>query len=166
MLIALGNVREENFILPNGMSIKIDYGVIDHDFKDPFISGFERFVGSHRRSRLVDDEKLIIEVIEDNPDYITLEQETILAKNNIQKGDEFEKVINFPDGKVAKIEYWITPKKRDENFGRYAAKYRRSVLFDKSGEIISEVMEHNPNYQITGNKIVEESHDSDDEFLD
>lgn len=61
MLITPGNYREEIFNLPNGMFIKIDYGVIDHDFKDPFISGFERFVGSFRRSRLFFHDELITE---------------------------------------------------------------------------------------------------------
>lgn len=166
MLIALGNFREENFYLPNGMSIVIDYGVMDYDFKDPFISGFERFAGSCRRSKLFDGEKLITEVIEENPDYISSEKEAFLAENHILKGDEFEKVINFPEGKVAKIEYWVTPEKRDENFGMYSANYRRLVLFDEYGEIISEVMERNPNYRLSDSKGVEDSQDADDEFLD
>lgn len=165
MMMTPGNFRKEIFNLPNGMSIKIDYGVIDSDFKDNYVSGFERFMGSSRRSRLFDGEKLITEVIESNPDYLTLEQEAILAENHIMRGDEFEKVINFQDGKVAKIEYWITPKKRDKNYGIYAANYRRSVLFDKFGEIISEIMERNPNYQPKGNKITEETYDYDDDFL-
>ena len=113
-----------------------------------------------------DNEKIITECIEDNPDYISEEEELIFQEQKIIKGDEFEKVVNFPDGKVAKIEYWITPEKRDVNFGRYAAGYRRSVLFDESGKIISEIMESNPNYRVTANKIVEDSCDYDDEFLD
>ncbi len=34
MLITPGNYREEILNFPNGMFIKIDYGVMDYDFKD------------------------------------------------------------------------------------------------------------------------------------
>ena len=61
MLSAPGNYRDEKFNLPKGIVIQIDYGVMDYSFKDPYISGFERFVGSFRRSRLFFNDKLITE---------------------------------------------------------------------------------------------------------
>lgn len=164
MLSAPGNYRDEKFNLPEGISIQIDYGVIDHDFKDPFISGFERFVGSFRRSRLFFNDKLITENIKNNPDYVSLEEEKKLIQNGLRRGDVFDRTINFLDGKVAKIEYWITPEKRDKHFGMYDANYRKIILFDESGEIISELMERNPNYLPNCNKTLDYLN-VDDEIL-
>lgn len=165
-IVSLDNPIQEQFNFSNGIYLIMDYCIKDDKFKDPLIPGFARWDATLRRSILYDNNKIMSEVIEDNPDYISPEEELKLNEMGIIKGDEFEKVVNFPDGKVAKIEYWITPEKRDENFGRYAANYRRSVLFDENGEIISEIMEHNPNFRHSGNMMVEDSYDYDDEFLD
>lgn len=166
MLITPENYREEILNFPNGMFIKIDYGVMDYDFKDPFISGFERFVGSFRRSRLLFNDELITENIEINPDYVSLEDEEKLIKKGLRIGDVFDRTMNFQDGKVVKIEYWLTIEKRDKHVGMYDATYRKIILFDESGEIISELMEHNPNYLPRGTKTSDYLNDNDDEFLD
>ena len=152
MLSAPGNYRDEKFNLPKGIVIQIDYGVMDYSFKDPYISGFERFVGSFRRSRLFFNDKLITETIENNPDYVSLEDENKLFQNGLRRGDVFDRIINFADGKVVKIEYWITPEKRDKHFGMYDANYQKIILFDESGKIISELIERNPNYLPNCNK--------------
>ena len=169
-IISIDNPKEESFVFPNGMIVHIDYGYIFNEedgMPEGYMPTFNRFTSQYRRSQLFDsNENLISEVIENNPDRIYKAQEDKLIQEGLIKGDEFEKVVNFPDGKLAKIEYWITPEKRDKNFGRYAANYRRSVLFDESGEIISEIMEHNPNVRHSGNMVVEDSQDYDDDFLD
>lgn len=170
-LISMDNPKKESFRLPNGMTINMDYGYIfteEDGMPEGYMPTFNRCSAQYRRSQLIDsNDKIISEVIENNPDKISKSHEEILIQEHSLRGDEFEKIVNFPNGKVAKIEYWVTPEKRDKNFGRYAANYRRSVLFDETGEIISEVMERNPNYRPTGNKIVEDSYDDmDDEFLD
>lgn len=152
-----GNVREEIFELSD-FTIKMDYGLMD----DGFISGkvqylpiSKRYSARCRRTRLFDNEDNLISVcIEKNPDYVTGEEEERLFKDHLLKGDEFEKVVNFPDGKVAKVEYWNTLDSRDENFGRYTAKFRRIVVFAKNQEILSEVFDRNPHYRKDGNKIV------------
>ncbi len=169
-LITIDNPKKEFFGLPNGMKINMDYGYIfneEDDMPNGYMPSFNRCSAQYRRSQLIDsNDKLISEVIENNPDKISSQQEDRLIQEHLLRGDEFEKVVNFPDGKVAKIEYWITPEKRDENFGRYAAGYRRSVLFDESGEIISQIMERNPSYRPITNKIDKDSYDSDEGFLD
>ena len=169
-IISIDNPKEETFRFPNGMKVHMDYGYIfskEDGMPEGYMPTFLRLSSPYRRSQLLDsNENLISEVIENNPDKISKAQEDKLIQDGLIKGDEFEKVVNFPDGKVAKIEYWVTPEKRDKNFGRYAANYRRSVLFDESGEIISEVMELNPNFRSSGNKLVEDSQDYDDDFLD
>ena len=146
MIIDPLNFREEIFHFPNNMTIKIDFGVLDYDFKDPYIVGFERFVGSSRRSQLYFGEKLISEIIEDNPDELTDEEEASLIKNHIRRGEEFEKIINFPDGKVFKVEYWKTPRSKGNNLSIYTAKVRKSFLYDGDGSLISEIVERNPHY--------------------
>ena len=142
--------RYENFELPNGMIIHIDYGHIFTE-EDKFPTGYQpwshRCCSEYRRSQLIDSNgNIISEVLEENPDYITDEDEKQLKKEKIIIGDEYEKIIKFPDGKLAKVEYWVTPTKRDKKCGRYYSKYRKSILFDKNDKIISEVMEKNPNY--------------------
>lgn len=146
MIIDSLNFSEEIFHFPNNITIKIDFGVLDYDFKDPYISGFERFVGSSRRSQLYFGEQLVSEIIEDNPDELTDEEEASLIKNHIHRGEEFERVITFPDGKFFKVEYWETPRIKGNNLGIYNAKYRKCFLFEKNGELISKVLEPNPHY--------------------
>lgn len=169
-IISIDDPKEESFVFPNGMIVHMDYGYIfteEDGMPEGYMPTFNRFTSQYRRSQLFDsNENLISEVIENNPDRVSKAQEAKLIQQGLIKGDEFEKVVNFSDGKVAKIEYWITPEKRDKNFGRYGANYRRSVLFDESGEIISEIMERNPNYRPSGNKWVEDSYEYDDDFLD
>lgn len=149
MLHEEGNDREEEFYLPNGHYIKIDYGAID--FKGKYIPLTKRFNAIYRRSILYDDNlKIISQVIENNPDYIDDNVWLKGPENGLLFGNELEKIIHFDDGKIAKVEYWITPEKREENFGRYETKFRRVVLFDEEGDIISEVIEDNPNYRRDG----------------
>ena len=169
-LISFDDPKKESFELPNGMVIHMDYGYIfneEHDMPTGYMPSFNRCSAQYRRSQLIDsnNKKIISEVIVKNPDRISKSQEERLLQEHLIRGDEFEKVVNFPDGKVAKIEYWLTPERRDENFGRYSANYRRSVLFDESGKIISEVMERNPNFRRSCNKWVEDSQDDADECL-
>ena len=169
-IISIDDPKEETFRFPNGMKVHMDYGYIfskEDGMPEGYMPTFNRFTSHYRRSQLFDsNENLVSEVIENNPDKVSKAQEDKLIQEGLIKGDEFEKVVTFPDGKVAKIEYWITPEKRDKNFGRYAANYRRLVLLDEYGEIISEIMEPNPNFRSSGNKIVEDSQDYDDDFLD
>lgn len=166
-IISIDNPKEESFIFPNGMIVRMDYGYIfseEDGMPNGYMPTFNRLTSPYRRSQLFDSyENIISEVIETNPDRISQAQEDKLLQEGFIEGDEIEKVVNFPDGKVAKIEYWITPEKRDQNFGRYSANYRRSVLFDESREIISEVMERNPN-KIPSNIPVIKT-DEDDGFL-
>lgn len=146
MIIDPLNFCEEIFHFPNNMTIKIDFGVLDYDFKDPFISGFERFVGSSRRSQLYFGEQLVSEIIEGNPYELTDEEEALLIKNHIHRGEEFERVITFPDGKVFKVEYWKTPRSKGDSLSIYTAKVRKYFLYDGDGSLISENVERNPHY--------------------
>ena len=169
-IISIDNPQKESFIFPNGMIVRMDYGYIfneEDDMPNGYMPTFHRFTSPYRRTQLLDSNlNIISEVIETNPDRVSQAQEDKLLREGLIKGDEIDKVVNFPDGKVAKIEYWVTPQKRDKNFGRYSAKYRRSVIFDENGGILSEVMEHNPNYRSSGNKMVEDTYVLEDGFLD
>ena len=137
----------------------MDYGLLDvhgltNGIKNQFIR-FTRYSGQHRRSTLYDEEDHVItQTIQENPDRILDEDLFHVHEDGLLAGDEYERIVNFDNGMVAKIEYWMTLDARDENFGRYAAKFRRIVLFDKNQEIISEVFEKNPHYRKTGNKWV------------
>lgn len=146
MLINPLNFRKDVFHFPNNMTIKIDFGVLDYEFRDPYIAGFERFMGPSRRSQLFSGNKLITEIIEDNPECPSLEESKRLAENNIRRGEEFEKIINFPDGKTFKVEYWKTSRSKGDNLSIYTAKVRKYFLYDVDGSLISENVERNPHF--------------------
>lgn len=160
---------EEKFQLPNGYYIVMDYGLLDvhgltNGIKNEFI-GMSRYGGNQRRSILYDDENNVItQAIQDNPDRIPDEDIFHIHEDGLLVGDEYERVVNFDNGMVAKVEYWMTLDSRDENFGRYAAKFRRIVLFDKEQEVISEVFEKNPHYRKTGNKFVYTEYPDQDKY--
>ena len=151
------------------MTIPIDYGYIFSD-EDPLPTGympsFNRCSAQYRRSQILDSDKNILsEIIENNPDKISEEEEKELHENHLRIGDELEKVVSFPNGNVAKIEYWLTPKYKGENSRRLNANYMRSVLFDENGEIISEIMERNPYYIPLDKNSSEESINYVDEHI-
>ena len=151
----IGDVKTEDFILSKGLHVHIDYGVISYD-DGHYYPAFERYSGSKRRSQLLDDKgNIISEVIESNPDELTYEKEKSILATGLKIGDEFERVINFPNGYVAKIEYWVTPLKRDKNFGRYDAKYQKKILLDEKDNIISEVMDYNPYYMDSNVEVIQ-----------
>ena len=140
-----GDELTEDYNFPNGMNIHVDFGVIWKD--DKYHQCFSRYVGSIRRSQLVDfSGKVITELIEDNPDEMNYEKEQKIRDAGLRLGDEFERIINFPNGYTAKIEYWITPAERDEKFGRYDAKYQRKILLYENNNILSDVIDYNPYY--------------------
>ena len=140
-----GDARIEKFDFPNRMLVRIDYGIIWEGNYEPF---FERYSGSLRRSQVLDSKgNIVTEVIEENPDETECGTELKMLKAGQLPGDEFERIIHFPNGYTTKIEYWMTPTKRDKNFGRYAAKYQRRVLLDENDNIISEIMDFNPHYK-------------------
>lgn len=144
--IYLGEAEVENYFLPNNMSIEIDYGIIywEDNKYHPF---YTRYTGSCRRSKILDNENNIIsEVIEKNPDELLPEREREIIDAGLYIGDEFERLINFPNGYSFKIEYWKSINERDKNFGMYDSKYRKIILFDENNKIISEMMERNPHF--------------------
>ena len=145
-MIEIINTSRESFALSENVSVIIDYGVIDDRFEDPFIGGFGRLDVKFRKSQLYIDQQLITEIIEDNPEYISLEEKKILIEKHIRLGEEPEKIINFPDGKTFKIEYWENPMSKGDNLGIYNAKYRKCFLFEKNGKLISKALESNPHY--------------------
>lgn len=145
MLIDPTNFTRDVFNFPK-YSVIIDFGVLDYDFKNPYIGGFERFMGTSMRVQLFYDGKLVNEIIEDNPDYLTIEEESRLIENHIRLGEEFEKIINFPDGKTLKVEYWETSYSKGDNLSIYDAEFRKSYLYDSDGSLISELIESNPHF--------------------
>lgn len=142
----LGNADVEKFFLPNGMYLQIDYGIIywEDNKYHPF---YTRYSGSCRRSRLLtNQDNIITEVIEKNPDMLSYERQCEIIEEGLYIGDEFERVINFPNGFSVKIEYWKSINGRDENFGMYDSKYRKTILFDENDNVLSEIMEDNPHF--------------------
>ncbi|WP_407380289.1 hypothetical protein [Methanobrevibacter sp.] len=166
-IIYVDDPSEELFILPNKMQILIDYGLKDDSFKDPFIFGFTRCSSLYRRSRLLDrNQNVISQVIEENPDFISEEDQQQFYEKGLLLGNEFEKYVHFENDMVAKIDYWSTPKEKNENCGRFTAKFMKITLYDKFNKIISEIMERNPYYLPTGNLRVVDERSYEDDFLD
>ena len=164
MLIDPINFTRDVFYFPNNLIIKIDFGVIDDRFKDPFISDFGRLDVKFRRSQLYMGQQLITEIIEDNPDYLTDEEEKRLIENHIRRGEEYKKIINFLDGKTLKVEYWETSYSKGDNLSIYDAEFRKSYLYDSDGSLISELIESNPHY--IDDSLPVEEYVLEDGFLD
>lgn len=142
----IGDEIIENFDFPNGMNVHVDYGIIFHT-DQKYHPCFKRYSGSLRRTQLLDQESNILaEIIESNPYELSHEKEQHILDKGLKIGDEFERIIHFPNGYTVKIEYWVTPTRRDKNFGRYDAKYQKRILLDENNNIISEIINHNPYY--------------------
>lgn len=155
-----GNARVEKFNFPNKMQVCIDYGIIWEGNYEPF---FERYSGSLRRSQVLDfDGNIVTEIIEDNPDEMNYDERQKILNAGQILGDEFERIIHFPNGYTAKIEYWVTPAKRDKNFGRYDAKYQKKILLDENSNVISEVMDYNPHYMDSNVEVIHVNSDEVD----
>ena len=145
--VGIGNPTKEFFELPNNYSVKIDYGVIDNEFDNPYIPFYARLVGSYRRAILSKNNKIIDEILEENPDMLSDEEELKLPENARLQGNDFGRLINFNNGIIFKLEYMVSPK-NEENLGVCYSKFRKLSLFKKE-EIISESLELNPLYDPT-----------------
>ena len=148
MLLIPGLEMIEGFLFPNNWMIISDYIYSEHE---PIIDsdgqlGCGRARGNFRRSKLFNDNILVSEVIEDNPHYLPSEE--INRRNDEGKflGEEFERTINFPNGYVAKIEYWNSKDNQEPNRGIYHSKFRKLILFNENNQVISEVIQKNPNF--------------------
>lgn len=144
-----GNFREDFINLPK-FKIHIDYGEMDDGSfsgKKQYLRLSERYTGEYRRSQLLDYHgNFISECIEKNPDFECDTTDNYFIAAELKIGNEFERLINFDNGYVAKIEYWQSINNHDSKFGIYDAKYRKTTLFDNGNNIISEVMEDNPHF--------------------
>lgn len=155
----------ESFIFPNNWEIQIEYGMADFNFGDydsrevfetidesiiekiDRIDSWGRRCGDYfRKINLSKDDNILVEYIEKNPDFLTRAERAQIKDEDKFLHDVFERTFDFPNGYSAKIEYWISPSERDQNFGMYTAKYRRMLLIDEKNKIIAQIFEDNPNY--------------------
>ncbi len=141
-----GYERHEKFMLPGEWEILIDYGGDARFPREKIIWGYEKGISTHMRSKLFKQDIFITEAIEKNPNYVTYEEYTKIRDQGKFIGEEFERIIHFPNGYVAKIEYWFSKEKQDPNLGNYGSKYRRLILFNEFNQIISQIIEGNPSF--------------------
>ena len=139
--------KYEFFELPNNWKIEIYYGFID----DPRFPGNTEFLnvktrtsGQLRKIRIIKDNILLEEKIENNPAFLS-DKNKIYASWSID-GEEFERKINFDNKYIFKIEYWFSKNKQEPNRGIYFSKFHKLILYNYDREIISEIIEENPNY--------------------
>ena len=141
----IGDEISEEYYLPKGMYITVDYGIVIPDTGE-YECMFSRYMGTYRRSQLkTNSDEIITEVVEKNPDYAEYENQENISDENYRWGDEFERIIKFNNGYIAKIEYWKSLNERDQSFGRYDAKYRKIILLNET-DVLFEFMEDNPYY--------------------
>lgn len=139
-----GYEHHEEFMLPGDWVILIDYGM---EVSPAEVSwGYEKGRSAYMRSKLYKQGILVDESIEDNPNFVTYEDARKIKNQGKFVGEEFERVIHFPNGYVAKIEYWFSKEKQNPNLGNYDSKYRRLILFNEFNKVISEIIEENPRY--------------------
>ena len=138
----------DGFLLPNNWEVISDYiyskneSIIDSEHQ----LGRGRARGNYRRSKLFKDNILVSETIEINPDYLPPDEIKRLTEKGEFIGEEFERTINFPNGYVAKIEYWNSKDEQKPNLGIYRSEYRKLILLNEKNQVISEVIQKNPNF--------------------
>ena len=135
----------EGFPFSDNWEIITDYIFSETGFIDYSCEMGNRAVGNLRRSRLFKDGNLISEAIE-TKSHISREEVVKLIDEGKVIGEEFERTMNFPNGYVAKIEYWNSKNKQDPNLGIYRSKYRRMILLDEKNQVIADVIQENPQF--------------------
>ena len=148
MLLIPGLERSEIFPFSNNWIIETFYTFSESKSMDnPDCRNYVgRANGNIRRSYLYKDNILVSESIEDNPHYLPLDEINKLIDNGKFIGEEFERIMNFSNGYVAKIEYANSKNKQDSNLGIYRSKYMRLKLFNENNQIIADVLQENPHF--------------------
>lgn len=143
-----GLEKIEGFSFPNQWKIITDYIYSESKSLDDYNYDVNkgRAEGNFRRSKLYNEHMLISETIEDNPHYLPDSEIRRLMDEEKLFGEEFERTMKFPNGYVAKIEYWNSIDKQEPNKGIYHSKYRRLVLINNKNQVISDVIQDNPNF--------------------
>ena len=148
MLLITGLERSEIFPFSNNWIIETFYSFSETEsMEDPNRKRYvARAEGNLRRSCLYKDNILISEAIENNPHYLSSNEIDKLIDEGEFIGDEFERTMNFPNGYVAKIEYWNSKNKQDPNLGIYRSKYMRMILLNETNHVIVDVLQENPHF--------------------
>lgn len=146
MLLIPGLERVEWFPFPNNWKIITDYIFSESGIIDSNCTLGNKASGNLRRSKLFHDGILISESIENNPNYLPLSEIKRLNEEGKFIGKEFERTINFTNGYVAKIKYSNSENKQEPNQGIYFSKYRLMALLNEEDQIVSEIIEENPNF--------------------
>ena len=73
---------------------------------------------------------------------------------------ELERTVNFGNEFTLKIEYWHSKDKQEPNQGNLDSEYRRLILFNSEENILSEIIEKNPNY--IGPNFIYEDNDAEE----
>ncbi len=143
----IGNEFIEEFNLPNGFKILIDYGFVSSfKYKNSFeFIRLDKFRAKHRRSVIYKFENVISYKIEDNPDFLDKD----FWFNYNLKWDESEKFIRFNNDMVFKIEYWENLTIKTSDSSRLSSKFIKMSLFDSENRIISESFDKNPYFNLT-----------------
>lgn len=146
MLLIPGLERVEWFTFPDNWKIITEYIFSESGSIDSSCNLGNRASGNLRRSKLFKDDFLINESIENNPNYLLSSEIKRLNDEGKFIGEESERCINFPNGYAAKVEYWNSKEEQEPNLGIYRSKYRRLILLNENSQVISEVIQKNPNF--------------------
>ena len=151
-LLFTGLERIEGFQFPDNWEIITHYFYCKNFYLKNDLVEFlcdvhkSRAEGNVRRSKLLKDKKIVSIAIEENPHYLSPDELKRLWDEEKYIGEEFERTMKFPNGYVAKIEYWNSILEQEPNLGIYRSKYRRMILFDENNEIIVDTIQKNPDF--------------------
>lgn len=139
---------DEKFRLPNDYLIELNY-VKSFEYEG------EKHYAFHVRSRTSSDcvQKVIwkdnikiYDKIEKNIHKLEYKDIRKLKLEGKPKDFELERIVNFGNEFTLKIEYWNSKDKQEPNKGNLDSKYRKLILFDSHYNLVSEIIEKNPNY--------------------
>lgn len=142
-------IYDERFRLPKNYVIELNYlrAYEAEDGKVRYVdSVMDRSSADYVQKVIWKDNIKIYNEIEKN--FHKLEYEDIQKLELECKPEDFElgRTVNFGNEFSLEIEYWHSKDKQEPNRGNLESKYRRLILFNSEDNIISEVIEKNPNY--------------------
>ncbi len=139
---------DDKFRLPENYIIELNYvRPFEYEGKKSYVFHASSRISADCVQKVIwKDNIKIYDEIEENVHKLKYKDYRKLKLEGKPKEFELERIVNFGKEFSLKIEYWHSKDKQEPNLGNLESKYRRLILFNSEDNIISEVIEKNPNY--------------------
>lgn len=139
---------DDKFRLPENYVIKLNYlRPFEYEGKIQYADSVSSRTSADCVQKIIwKDNIKIYDKIEKNVHKLEYKDVRKLKLDGKPEEFELERVVNFGNEFSLKIEYWHSKDKQEPNKGNLESKYRRLILSNSKGIIVSEVVEKNPDY--------------------